>query len=183
MYLIGIFKGCFNSLQVDSKRVKRYASKAAEKNHVSIPYRQTQNYHETTYIYSQGDDVSIPYRQTQNDFLPRINKGAIQCFNSLQVDSKQDNSTGKYIINFMRFNSLQVDSKLFGRYYENKGYIKGVSIPYRQTQNSGQARRWLRLAYLFQFLIGRLKTRQGGIKSRFLKISLAGIFCKKSADT
>ena len=97
---------CFNSLQVDSKRINNNIHR--RNFNVSIPYRQTLNrqreYKNYEYMY-----VSIPYRQTLNPFRGRCYPSPL-CFNSLQVDSKQihRSQAGSHIDSF---NSLQVDSK------------------------------------------------------------------------
>ena len=99
---------CFNSLQVDSKRVKGDYPDFLWG--VSIPYRQTQN-REVAFWNTWVYGVSIPYRQTQNFltlkcatiemsgfqfligrlktvFITKIAENR-SCFNSLQVDSKR----------------------------------------------------------------------------------------------
>ena len=84
-------------------------------------------------------------------------RGYLNCFNSLQVGSKL------YPICFLTtayvsFNSLQVGSKpCSDTWYAGCG--ASVSIPYRQAQNVGRRTLNMILMWLFQFLIGRLKTR------------------------
>ncbi len=83
--------------------------------------------------------VSIPYRQT-------INVSVVW------------NCAGMYV----SFNSLQVDYQLgvFCIFQSDKPY---VSIPYRQTINGGYGRRIDFADIKFQFLIGRLSTKEATI--------------------
>ncbi len=122
--------------------------------------------------------VSIPYRQSQKSLIVIAAISIYLCFNSLQVESKDDHgllsflpqSLFQFLIGRVKsfighqvdfctypsFNSLQVESKVVLSTISHR--LQHVSIPYRQSQKRSRGEVTLPIQGMFQFLIGRVKS-------------------------